>query len=62
MIKPTTISIPEAVKLSYPTAIELSDKVGLKIINKKARDANFFNLVFDICEAKKYAAYEKIAD
>ena len=35
--KAAVIKKPEAVKLSYPTAMEIKDNVGLKIINKNTR-------------------------
>ena len=38
---------PEAVKLSYPIANELKDRVGLNIINKKIRKEYFFRRVRD---------------
>ena len=45
IINPIAIKNPEAVKLSYPIASELKDKVGLSMIKIKTKYENLFNLV-----------------
>ena len=56
------IKNPEAVRLSYPIAKELSDSVGLKSIRMKITYVNFLIFVFNNCDANNKTAHEKIAD
>ena len=59
MISPAEIRNAEAIKLSYPIARLLKERVGLILIKNDTGRARKISLVFEIDFVKKYVANAK---
>jgi hypothetical protein len=59
IIRPAEIRKHEAIKLSYPIARLLRDRVGLMLIKKEVGTAKKMSFVLEIDFVKKYVAKAK---